>query len=750
MHNPGAGERAADANRINRHLSATFAQRFSRGATRRAPRPRAQWHCPTSGGPGEEEMRNEAGIGTRAALTDLVELLAKALLSGIGAAVAMAIAVLALSSAAQAASPNDAKAGTLLLGAGADFVTAPTVETQVGIEVTGMIARTRVSQVFHNPGAEFVEGVYVFPLPPQAAVDHLTMRIGNRTLEGEIREKEDARRRYEQARREGRKAALVQQLRPNLFTNAVAHIGPGEYVRVSIEFQQPLAYDDGVYRLRIPLTATPRYMPAALREEPAPAETSDAGGDEADNPYPGEGCGDALNKVDIVALIDAGMPLASVRSSYQDITIEKSASGGRERTVVMLSRDQELADRDFELAWAPAAGAAPQAAIFTQRGTGGLDHALLMVIPPQPLAAEAATLQRLPRETILVVDTSGSMQGASMQQATQALLQALATLTPRDRFNVLEFNSVMRPMWPEALPATGTNVQSAREWVKGLKAGGGTEMAPALTFALAGTPPSGYLRQVVFMTDGGVSNEEDLFRLIERQLGDARLFTVGIGAAPNAHFMETAARFGRGTFTQIGDVREVREKMTRLFAKIEAPVLRDVRVAFADGRPAETFPARIPDLYLGEPVIVAAAQAGPMGTVVVSGMRGNQPWSVALTPSADGDAAGVGALWARAKIASLMDEVTRGADPAQVRPQVVKVALEHHLVSAYTSLVATDVQPTGPAGGVKTVVVRAMAPSAAVDLPQTDTDATLRLLAGLLTLGLAAMAARVARPAARR
>ncbi len=417
-----------------------------------------------------------------------------------------------------------------------------------------------------------------------------------------------------------------------------------------------------------------------------------------------------------------------------------------------LVKDQEEANRDFELTWTLAPGAAPQAAMFTQQ-RGGTEYALLMVVPPQPTATERAAYEGMPRETILVVDTSGSMQGASIQQARLALEHALDTLTPRDRFNVLEFNSSTRPMLPAAVPATAENLGRAKAWVRDLKANGGTEMVGALTFALTGVDTPGYLRQVIFITDGAVGNEDALFRLIAERLGTSRLFTVGIGSAPNSHFMTKAAQFGRGTFTYIGDVREVQEKMATLFAKIEAPVLRDVAIRWPDGTPVETFPARVPDLYLGEPVLVAAAAKAPLGTVVVTGMRGNLPWSVALTPPLERNAAGVGALWARAKIATLMDEITRGGDPSQGRAQVVSVALEHHLVSAYTSLVAVDQAPTAPGGNVKTAMVRASLPqgwAAGTQLPQTDTAATLQLLLGVLALLAAGSVALLGRRVAGR
>jgi len=686
------------------------------------------------------------------AVRDFSKLIIQAFFGGIGVAVAMSLAILLLSANVQAASINDAKAGTLLIkdsSIDGGYAPAPQVATEVAIDVTGMIARTRVTQVFHNPGSGFVEGVYVFPLPEKAAVDRLWMKIGTRVIEGRIREKEEARRTYEKAKAEGKKAALVEQQRPNLFTNAVAHIGPNDAIEIRIEYQQALAYEMGTYKLRFPLAVTPRYVPAAaaVPDEPKALEAQPLeDGEELVQPaYAPDGCG-GLNTVDIAISIDAGVPVGAVTSSYHETVIEKA--GGR--TMISLTKDQEEANRDFELTWTLAPGAAPQAAMFTQT-RGDNEYALLMVVPPQPTAAERAQFERMPRETILIVDTSGSMEGVSMTQAKAALEMALDTLRGSDRFNVLEFNSGMRTWLPAAVPATADNVQRAREWVRKLRAGGGTNMAPALMFALDGTETPGYLRQVVFITDGAVGNEDELFKLIVQRLGSSRLFTVGIGSAPNGHFMTKAAQFGRGTFTSIGDVKEVQEKMGALFAKIEAPVLRDVQIRWPDGTPVETFPPRVPDLYLGEPVLVAAAAKAPLGTVVVTGLRGNQPWSVALTPPQDRNAAGVGALWARAKIASLMDTLAQGADVNQVRPAVVNVALEHHLVSAYTSLVAVDLTPTAPTEGLKTAMVKASLPQGYVGggLPQTDTPATLQLLLGLFALMSAAIVTMLGRRAAR-
>jgi Ca-activated chloride channel homolog len=686
---------------------------------------------------------------------DFLDLACRALMGGVAAALCFALLALLLSFAASATTVglNDAKTGQLLLRTetAGRYDLAPKLETEVAIQVSGLIARTRVTQVFHNPGGEHVEGIYVFPLPEKAAVDRLRMQIGERLIEGRVQEKEEARRTYQKAKAEGKKAALVEQQRPNLFTNSVAHIGPDEVVRITIEYQQTLAYDDGEYRLRFPLAVTPRYAPrleAPAREAMPDAPKAIEAALVLHPDYAPADCG-AVNPVDIAVTLDPGVPLARIESSYHEAWIEKQAG---HRVMVSLVKEQEEADRDFELVWSVAPGSAPHAALFTE-DVAGAEYALLMVVPPQPSAADRALLDRFARETVLIVDTSGSMGGVSMEQAKAALLYAIGTFTPRDRFNIVEFNSVTRPLFADAMPATASNLEQAKRWVKGLRASGGTEMAPALEFALNGRESPGHLRQVIFITDGAVGNEDALFRLISHRLGSSRLFTIGIGSAPNSHFMAKAAQFGRGTFTYIGDVREVEEKMGRLFAKLEAPVLKDVAIRWTDGTPVETFPARVPDLYLGEPIVVSAAMNRTAArTVVVSGLRGNEPWSVALTPTADSPAAGVGALWARARISSLMDSLRDGADATAIRASVVKIAIEHHLVSAYTSLVAVDVTPTAPNGASRTALVKASAPRGvdmAGQLPQTDTAATLQLLLGLLALGTAMLFTAAARRGAR-
>ncbi len=573
--------------------------------------------------------------------------------------------------------PGDAKCGTLLLRTAEGLRPAPTVVTDVQIEVTGMVARTTVEQRFRNPGDGWVEGVYVFPLPERAAVDTLALVVGGRLIVGEIRTRGEARATYRKARKEGRKASLLEQERPNLFTTSVTGIGPGEEVRIGIEYQEDLRFDAGGYSLRFPMVVGPRYVPGGGHVPDAARITPPVR-------HPQEG---PINPVRIRVELDSGVPLARLHSPSHAVRIRPL---GGHRRAVELAKQSVPADSDFVLTWRPAPADAPVAALFHEEKEGER-YALLMVMPPDPTHGDQASL---PRETIFVIDTSGSMHGASIEQARRALGLALARLRPADRFNVIAFSSSTRRLFPRAVHAQPVHVDDAQRWVASLQAQGGTEMLPALQVALDPSEEGSRVRQVVFITDGAIGNEARLFAEIR-----SRLFTVGIGSAPNGHFMARAAELGRGTSTTISQIHEVREKMDALFAKLESPVLTDIRLEFdVDG--AEAWPSRVPDLYLGEPVVVAARLPAGAGRFRVAGLRGGEPWQAELGLEAGVGRAGVSRLWARRKIASLTGSLHDEADPKRVREAVVALGLRHHLVTRHTSLVAVDVTPTAPLGVV--------------------------------------------------
>jgi Ca-activated chloride channel family protein len=646
------------------------------------------------------------------------------------------------------ANPMDGvRAGSLLLRGRSTGALQPAmrVDTEVDAQVSGMIARVSVRQVFRNDGADWMDGVYVFPLAEKSAVDRLEMHIGERVIVGEIREREAARKMYQQAQQAGKQASLVEQERPNLFTTSVANVPPGETVTVEIGYLESLDYDHEQWTLRVPLTLTPRYLPGgtgdevqntvAARTESAATAVPQTGTrpQDAERVTPPVDPGrSASQRVAIHIRVDAGFRLASLRSLNHAVQVSESQSSYE----VQLVEREVPADRDFELVWSPDVGTAAGAALFTEQ-VGTDTYALLMLVPPH----EERAVVTAPREVIYIIDTSGSMEGNSIRQAKAALTLALGRLRSSDRFNVIRFSDRTETLYVDPVPATSERIADALEFVAALDADGGTEMLPALQAAFRMKASTQHLRQIVFITDGAVGNEEELFELI-RRIGSGRLFTVGIGAAPNGHFMRTAAAMGRGTFTFIGADADVGRRMGELFEKIERPALTDIDLAWPSGITAELSASRIPDVYYGEPVVLTARLASvPRGLVSLSGRNGSGFWmrQIALTnPRKD---AGVASLWARNRIQDLLDQRRGGADAETIRQQVLVLALGHSLVSPYTSLVAVDRTPVRPAGiDSRAAAIPHTAPAGSawagtqVGYPGTATSARLHLLIGVALL----------------
>ena len=629
------------------------------------------------------------------------------------------------------------QSGTLLMKLQAGIVTATRMNTDVSMNVSGLVARVSVRQEFRNDGDEWTEGVYVFPLPDKAAVDRMRLFIGERFIEGEIREKEQAKKEYERARSEGKKASLVEQQRPNLFTASVANIAPGERVVVEIEYLEDLDYDNGSFAIRFPMTLTPRYIPGSPVPDrkgsgwsPDTTRVSDAS-----LVTPPHVMASKDHRISLRARIDAGMPLEIVASRYHPVKV--SEDGGRYD--VSLANDAVPMDHDFELLWRPVPSVAPRAMVF-QESIDGQPHYLLMVMPPDAGRTDEPTM---PRELIFVVDTSGSMHGASIAQAKQALDRALDGLNANDRFNIIEFNSTTRALYHQSVAADAANLRHARKFVKGLEANGGTEMRPALRLARDSASADSHLRQIVFITDGSVGNEEELYAMIDSRLGKARLFTVGIGSAPNSWFMRKAAELGRGTFVVISALHEVGEKMDRLFDKLGSPQVTNINVSWPGGAVTESYPETVPDLYLGEPVTVrarASAPFQPAAKVRISGDSVAGAWTRDLSLMNEAGHAGVGALWARAKIAALHDQERRGADADMTRKTIIDTAINHHLVSKYTSLIAVDKTPARPAGDplareqVPNLLPYGQSMNAIFGFPATATNAAVLQRRGLLLL----------------
>ncbi|MFA0811276.1 marine proteobacterial sortase target protein [Microbulbifer epialgicus] len=615
---------------------------------------------------------------------------------------------------------DEVKAGDLLfIGAKVGrYTPAVHLASEVKVAIRGLVAEVRLQQEFKNTSDNWQEAIYALPLPEQAAVAGLQIQLGERLIVGKVRERKKAAKVYKAARAAGKRAALLEQQRPNLFTNKVANIAPNETVQINIRYLQSVNYNSGVFSLRMPTTLTPRYIPGK------PISPQVLSGDELElvtenNGWalPTDQVPDATaitpfmqpaqelqvlgsHNISIEVDLYGGLPLAKIDSPYHQIDIDNRGDG---RYRIQLRDGTAVMDRDFLLNWQPRSSAMPRAALFGEKITAeeGVEelagaYLQVMLLPPN----NGTGAQRLPREVIYVIDTSGSMSGNSMRQAKESLTLAIARLHSNDRFNVIEFNSTTRAFFPRPVAASAENIHSARQEIESLNAEGGTEMAPALRMAFGQQmqDDTSTVQQVVFITDGAVGNERALFELISQSLHNARLFTVGIGSAPNNHFMRKAAQFGRGTFVTIGDTSEVRERMQTLFTKLESPMATDLQLSWPPGVVADAYPKRIPDLYSGEPMqIVAKVQGDQLhGDIQLRGRMAGKQFvrKLALKIEGSSDTMGIGSVWARSKIEALRDQQLQAGEQSDageaLREQILQIALSHQLASPYTSFVAVE------------------------------------------------------------
>ena len=596
-------------------------------------------------------------------------------------------------------------------------------DSDLHLSINGMVANAKLQQQFTNNSNDWVEGVYVFPLPVDAAVHHMQIRIGDRVIVGSITEKQAAKKIYQAAKQAGKKAALIEQQRPNMFTAKVANIPPNTTVQVQLQYSQTVQYQQGKFSLRFPMTITPRYLPGLPSSLPQPASpasthqlqrditavnqvlTIESGlgwGFNTDKVTDGSlitpwlnpkasSAGQIINPISISADIDMGIPLTEIDSAYHAITVAKQQG----KYHLRLSAGQVSMAQDFMLSWQPLPSQQPQAALFMET-VEEHDYAMLMLMPAQQTA-----VQHRARELVFILDTSGSMGGVSIRQARDSVIMALSRLQSQDYFNVIEFNSQSYPMHSQAVPASAANLQQAITKVQQMQARGGTNMLPALQQALQQTVQQDddkRVRQLVFITDGAVGNEAALFSAIHNNLAGSRLFTIGIGSAPNSYFMRKAAQFGCGSFTHIGSVNEVQAKMAALFQQLESPALTAITVSWPSDSDAEQYPSKTPDLYQGQPLLIKVAAKHLSGKVVVQGQgdNGGKIWQQTLNLKPQASHRGVAKLWAREKIGQLLDELITGADEETIKAQVLALSLGHQLLSPYSSFVAVEQQASRP------------------------------------------------------
>ena len=628
------------------------------------------------------------------------------------------------------------------------------LSTHVSGDISGMIASIKVDQNFKNQTDDWVNGRYVFPLPTDAAVDSLRIQIGERIIEGIIKEKAEAKKTFEAAKKAGKKAGLLEQHRPNLFSISVANIGPQENVRATLTFINKVNYENDTFSLRLPTTLTPRYIPGAAIKSIRAAQqqlqeqftgennvqTISSSGwatdtDRVDDasaitpPQVHASTNQANNLFSLALSLNAGLDLQILESNTHQIT---STFGGSKRAEISLANGQEMMDSDLVLTWQAIIGSEPKAALFQQKFAGSY-YSLLMLAPP----ATNASLS-IARDITFIVDSSGSMAGNSMTQAKKALRDGLNFLSPNDRFNIIDFDSSSRPLFSSSQVVNQQSLRQARFMIDRLTADGGTEMLGALTHALSSQgseQDQQRLKQIVFITDGAIGNETELFKMLNNKLGDARLFTVGIGSAPNAFFMNKAAKFGRGTYTYINQVNQVGEKMGDLFKQITHPVLRDVSIDWQQND-TEQYPKRLPDLYAGKPLTVLVKSSKPIKNVKASGTMLNTPWEQTIKRAktkAANKTKKLDTVWARDKIASLMDKLITGeVAREEIKPQIIELGIKHHIVTKFTSFVAVEKQPSKPIAlkAKHKNVPNLMPKGSTMSVPQTATPTDLLAILG--------------------
>jgi Ca-activated chloride channel family protein len=556
----------------------------------------------------------------------------------------------------------------------------------------------KVKQEYQNPYDSKIEAVYVFPLPQNAAVSDFVMTIGDRRIRGIIREREEAQRIYREAKRQGYTASLLTQERPNIFTQKVANIEPGKAIDIEITYFNTLAYSEGEYTFVFPMVVGPRFNPPGSSDGVGAVGRSAAGrsGQKTEVPYlrPEERSGhDIMVTVDL----DAAVEVEKTYSNSHAIDVWKK---GKTSASVRLRRADTIPNKDFVLRY-KVAGRKVKSALMVDRDDRG-GYFTLMLQPPE-------NLQDLPRsgmEMVFVLDTSGSMKGWPARKAKAVLKRALKNLDPGDTFQIVRFAGDASTFVPAPVAATTDNIESALSWLDHLRSGGGTHMIRGIQRALDFPHDRNRLRIVSFMTDGYIGNESEIFRAVAEKLGPARIFSFGIGNSVNRYLIEGLARLGHGAVAYVLSGESHTVAVDRFYNRIRHPALTDIGIDWGGMEVTDLYPKKIPDLFVGRPVIITGRFRGHGETTVrIRGRCAGEPQEMKLKVGMDSREArhpGISRIWARARIADLSDTMATGG-PASLRDRIRETALAYGLMSPYTAFVAVD-STRRTAGGFGTTV----------------------------------------------
>lgn len=592
-------------------------------------------------------------------------------------------------------------------------VECPLKHTDVAADVSGFIARVRVTQTFHNPTKEKIEAVYVFPLPHEAAVDEMTMVLGERKIVGVIKRRAEARSIYEAALLDGQTASLLEQERPNIFTQSVGNIEPGQEVKIEIAYVDVLDYDMGTYEFRFPMVVGPRYIPGTPSGGVAPTPGELQG--KVSPPVPDtDRVPDASrisppvlrpgvrngHDISLSVKLNAGVPVHNLAHPNHQAEVTKD---GDRAAAIKLAAADSLPNKDFVLRY-DVVGKKPEIAVLAHTGDYSGDRRRLgngyfmLMIQPQ----EDERLKKSPpREVVFLVDVSGSMSGEPTAKVVEAMQGMLKLCRPQDTVQVITFASQAEKLFDKPVPVVAENIERALGFTAGFQGRGGTEMLKGVKLAIDEPTDKERLRIVVMLTDGFIGNEAEIIEHVGKHCGDQiRFWCVGIGSAPNMFLVDGVARQGGGMGKALGLADESQPLVQEIMTRIQRAQLAKIQIDWGDLKVSETFPAKIPELWAGRPVIVYGRYAQPdnLNEAVITEritIRGNVEgedvsWPLAVELPRKQEAHDVLAkVWARQKIEDLMQQTYYQGSPA-VEEMVTGIALDYRLMSQYTSFVAVD------------------------------------------------------------
>jgi Ca-activated chloride channel family protein len=517
--------------------------------------------------------------------------------------------------------------------------------------------------------------------------------VGDRKIRGIIRERQEAEKIYKEARSQGYVASLLTQERPNIFTQSVANIEPGKQIDINIKYFNTLSYSDGWYEFAFPLVVGPRFNPPGTGDGVGAVDRAARGalGQKAEVPYlrPGERSG---HDVALAVALDAGVAVEQIESRTHRVTVKRTSP---RRAEVTLDEGDRIPNRDFVLRW-KVAGDGIKSGLLVHRddrdGQNG-GYFSLMLVPPDDLKK----LPRSPVEMVFTLDVSGSMMGRPIEQAKSAVRYALTHMRADDTFQIVRFSGAAETFAPRPVPATPENIRRGLKYIEGTSAGGGTMMIEGIRRSLEFPADESRPRCVAFLTDGYIGNEAEILGALHQVLGPSRVFSFGVGSAVNRYLLEHMAKLGNGAVAYVGLNEGGTDAMAAYFERVSHPAMTNLSIDWGGARVGEVFPQRVPDLFVGRPVILTGRFTGAAPTVVkmTGQVRGEpQHLEVAAEPGAAADDGGgaekaLPLVWARMKIADLADRSTyenTGDLPGQVR----QVALEYGLMSNYTAFVAVD------------------------------------------------------------